>query len=666
MERSSEHPRPELDRLSIVMVAETLPPAPHPIGGAGKLLVMISRAAAELGARVRVAVDAFVRDAPAGERWVRDGLEVLQVPMARSIPTATRLFGRAYRRKIVAERALPEIARRLSPDLLHLHIHPNGLFRFAAGVKRKTGATVVVTTHGLDLVVHRSRTYRDVPFGRDWIPSVESIDYWIPCGPLDHEGLVAWGVPEARIVPIYNGVPIPESLPERTVCGPERAPISMAYAGRLLEKKGVVEMAEGAVRAARELGALQLRIAGACDGALREKLERILRSGAPALDYTFLGEIDSAGVEKLMRAVDIFCHPSNCPEGLPLSVLEAAAQGCPLIVSDIPAHLAVLEAEKHAIVFNAGSAEAIAQAIVRAARDPELRERMRREAYELAARRYNLELMVASYLDFYARVARERAGTTESGGPAGSTTKGARGLVNHYAGEEIATKYDSRHLRNPLERYQAAHLGPLVRRMIRQVTAGARTVCDLGIGSGIYLTEIDGKIERIVGVDLSPEMLAAARGRLRGVELVEGDATKTGLPSDAFDAVISIGLMEYVSAPALVAEAYRLLRPGGRFLMQTPNRHGGEKAIYLFIKHRLKRRPRVQCYLTRGEVARELRRGGFVVEQLVMNDGIVWLPPSLMPKIGEPVYRAVEAFWRPFGRNPFAQNMVFLCRKPER
>ena len=37
MERSSEHPRPELDGLSIVMVAETLPAAPHPIGGAGKL-----------------------------------------------------------------------------------------------------------------------------------------------------------------------------------------------------------------------------------------------------------------------------------------------------------------------------------------------------------------------------------------------------------------------------------------------------------------------------------------------------------------------------------------------------------------------------------------------------------------------------------------------------
>lgn len=234
-----------------------------------------------------------------------------------------------------------------------------------------------------------------------------------------------------------------------------------------------------------------------------------------------------------------------------------------------------------------------------------------------------------------------------------------------YGTAELAKSYEARHERNPLERYLAEHLRPVLLRSVRDAATGATRVCDLGTGTGFYLSEIESSVPEVVAVDTSDEMLAIARDRLTSARLFRADATDTGLPEGVFDCVLSFGVLEYVSPNELIREAYRLLRPGGGFLLQTPNRWGGEKAVNLFIKHTIKRRPRIQTYYSKSECIDFLRQGGFAVERIVMNDGAVWLPPLLMRSIGPTIYRAVESFWRMFGSNPFAQNMVFRCRKQE-
>lgn len=98
-------------------------------------------------------------------------------------------------------------------------------------------------------------------------------------------------------------------------------------------------------------------------------------------------------------------------------------------------------------------------------------------------------------------------------------------------------------------------------------------VVDLGTGSGRMLTLLGKKAKMAVGLDLSQNMLNLARANvskagLEGVELRHGDIFATRLPAQSADLVIVHQVLHYLSDPAAaVAEAARLVAPGGRLLI---------------------------------------------------------------------------------------------------
>ena len=98
-------------------------------------------------------------------------------------------------------------------------------------------------------------------------------------------------------------------------------------------------------------------------------------------------------------------------------------------------------------------------------------------------------------------------------------------------------------------------------------------VLDLGSGAGfdaLVAAQIVGPMGRVVGVDLSPEMIAVAEaGRAEAgctqVEFREMAIEALSLPAGAFDIAISNGVLNLVpDKPAALREVFRLLRPGGR------------------------------------------------------------------------------------------------------
>ena len=130
-------------------------------------------------------------------------------------------------------------------------------------------------------------------------------------------------------------------------------------------------------------------------------------------------------------------------------------------------------------------------------------------------------------------------------------------------------------------RIEASYLTPDMveqRRAVRALLAlrpGER-VLDIGSGPGFLLHEIAAEVGpagRAEGVDPSDSMLAiaAAREPAAGgapVGLHRGDALALPFPDGAFDAVACTQVMEYVAdVPAALAEARRVLRPGGRLLI---------------------------------------------------------------------------------------------------
>lgn len=98
-------------------------------------------------------------------------------------------------------------------------------------------------------------------------------------------------------------------------------------------------------------------------------------------------------------------------------------------------------------------------------------------------------------------------------------------------------------------------------------------VVDFGTGTGRMLTLFAPRAARVEGFDLSHQMLTVARSNLRDADasnaaVRHGDVTAAPFESDSADLVIIHQVLHYLDDPSrAVAEAARVLRPGGRLLV---------------------------------------------------------------------------------------------------
>jgi SAM-dependent methyltransferase len=103
-------------------------------------------------------------------------------------------------------------------------------------------------------------------------------------------------------------------------------------------------------------------------------------------------------------------------------------------------------------------------------------------------------------------------------------------------------------------------------------------VGDLGCGAGVVTLELAPYVARVVAVDESKAMLAAARRRLGGydnVELRMGELESLPVADGELDmAVLSLVLHYLPEPPLALAEAWRALRAGGRLLVVDMIEHG--------------------------------------------------------------------------------------------
>lgn len=116
---------------------------------------------------------------------------------------------------------------------------------------------------------------------------------------------------------------------------------------------------------------------------------------------------------------------------------------------------------------------------------------------------------------------------------------------------------------------------------------GARVI-DLGAGTGALSAAIRaraGALSALTLVDASPRMLERARRRLAPTgarpDLIVADARSVPLPDGSAD-LVAIGYLLHLLGPAsraaVCAEAFRLLRPGGRLVVVVHGMPGGEGA----------------------------------------------------------------------------------------
>ena len=105
-------------------------------------------------------------------------------------------------------------------------------------------------------------------------------------------------------------------------------------------------------------------------------------------------------------------------------------------------------------------------------------------------------------------------------------------------------------------------------------------VLDLGCGWGTFCWAVGPRVAEIVGVDFSQKSIdlcedRLARSAIDGVSFLCADARDTGLEPESFDLVIAADLVEHLypeDSQAVLAEAFRVLKKGGRLSLWTPHR----------------------------------------------------------------------------------------------
>jgi SAM-dependent methyltransferase len=104
--------------------------------------------------------------------------------------------------------------------------------------------------------------------------------------------------------------------------------------------------------------------------------------------------------------------------------------------------------------------------------------------------------------------------------------------------------------------------------------APGRRALELGCGTGIFLAKVARSGARVVGLDLTDELLAKARARLAGasnVALLRGNAESLPCPDGCFDVVYGSSVLHHLDLERSLAEVFRVLRPGGSCVFTEPN-----------------------------------------------------------------------------------------------
>lgn len=151
--------------------------------------------------------------------------------------------------------------------------------------------------------------------------------------------------------------------------------------------------------------------------------------------------------------------------------------------------------------------------------------------------------------------------------------------------------------------------------------AGER-ILDLGCGDGQLTLRVAATGASVVGVDNSPAMVAAARGRSVAAEV--GSAEALPFASKSFDAVFSNAALHWVrDQDAMMGQVHRVLKPGGRFVAEMGG-HGNIAAIRVALTAVLERHgfgdreDGVNYYPTQEEYTRRLEGHGLNVERMAL------------------------------------------------
>lgn len=176
----------------------------------------------------------------------------------------------------------------------------------------------------------------------------------------------------------------------------QRVPGRIAYVGWISEDKGVFEALDALARVREECPHAHLVMAGGgpAEAAIRERIAALALTESVQL----LGWISAAKVRDVLSTAEVFLFPSHY-EGLPNAVLEAMAEGLPVVSTPVGAIPDVVLPGRTGALVQVGDAERLAREVASIVRSPEEGRRMGREARMLIEEKYAIDAVWRRFAD---------------------------------------------------------------------------------------------------------------------------------------------------------------------------------------------------------------------------------------------------------------------------
>jgi len=279
-----------------------------------------------------------------------------------------------------------------STDLVFIHYATTAVTY--KKILQTTSKPVVIHCHGYDVTWDDESS--GVPrHGKSYISQIRSMPdnfTFVGNSKRTNQRLVDIGISADRIALKYLGTKVEEVYPGRCL---NTEALTVLYLGRLVDFKGPTLVIQAFEKACADGFKGSLVMAG--DGPLRETCE-LLRERSPfRACISILGSVDAEMGKTLRQSADIFtAHNCTGPlsgqeEAFGVTIIEAMADGIPIINANNGSIPELLENDVTAILLEPGDINGHAKALIRFQKEPEYRHKIAKNAWESVRDNFSLE-----------------------------------------------------------------------------------------------------------------------------------------------------------------------------------------------------------------------------------------------------------------------------------
>lgn len=277
-------------------------------------------------------------------------------------------------------------------NIIHVHLFPADLFVAISSLFIKEDTMLVFSEHS---VYNRRRTLKFFRF-------IDKFTYSrykkIICVSEEVKKALNEYIPETtnKSLVVKNSVVVPENF-EDTQKIDKKFKYDVLFVGRLEEVKGV-DILLKAVYYIKEKYGQSITVAIVGDGSKKDYLIKFARELKidDLVEFTGIRQ----DVHELMKISKIFVLPSRW-EGLPMVVLEAMANGIPVIATSVGGVPEIIEDQVNGILVPRENSKMLADKIFFLLNNAIVREKLAKNAYEKVRSHYSMEIYTKAILNLY-------------------------------------------------------------------------------------------------------------------------------------------------------------------------------------------------------------------------------------------------------------------------